>query len=226
MIKDSPGKKQVVVAIIAVILAVAVGAVLVVRSLAAKEGAQTGQPEVFDLPKPPAMPAPVPQKDSVPVRRDTASGDSAKQATPIRVGRKASSRKTDTVRIVRVDTVVKFVEPISVEERLKLHKPSRPDQIPEYLRLVYHAMTIAAATDKDKAIRWGEEGLEFSSDGAILAFIAQLRLQQGRKWDAQVQAEKAINSGSILTTNYRDIASRVISAINADQKPISTKAGL
>lgn len=220
MIKDSPGKKQVIVAIVAALLAVIVGGILIYRSFSSQkpESVKEGS---FDVPTLPSNPPPAIKKDTIKAHTDSVVADSAPPPSESLKTKSHTKRKIDTVLVVRIDTIVKAPESLTIEEKLKLHKPSRPEQIPEYLRLVYHAMKSAAPSDKDKAIRWGEEGLEFSNDGTILAFIAGLHYQQGRKWDAMVQAEKALNSSSILSTNYRDIANTLVLKINSEKKTIT-----
>lgn len=214
MIKDSPGKKQIIIAIVAALLAVIVGGILIYRSYTSQRPESVTEGS-FDLPTLPSNPLPVSSKDTIKAQIDTVVVDSVPPPADVSKPKIHTKRKIDTVVIVKVDTIVKIAQPLTIEEKLKLHKPSRPEQIPDYLRLVYHAMKSAAPSDRDKAIRWGEEGLEFSSDGTILAFIADLHLQQGRKWDAMVQAEKALNSSSILSTSYRDVANAVVIKIQS-----------
>lgn len=101
-----------------------------------------------------------------------------------------------------------------IEAKLRLKKPQTPDQVGEYLPLVYWACReIGRIGDRERALQWVEEGLSFSADASFFAYGAYLDYRQGRAARAQIKAEAALAAPAYLDRQALPLARSVLALL-------------
>lgn len=101
-----------------------------------------------------------------------------------------------------------------IEAKLRLKKPQTPDQVADYLPLVYWACReIGRIGDRERALQWVEEGLSFSGDASFYAYGAYLDFRQGRAARAQLKAEAALSSPAYLDRQALPLARSILALL-------------
>ena len=199
MLKEKLDPKLIAATVATVLLAVAAVFLLFPGTLSFG-GKPQSEPVVVDAA--PVQPAPQVVRVSKPAAKPV-------PAKPLQEG-----KKVDTAKPPAAPAPTKNEAVARIEAKLRLKKPQTPDQVGEYLPLVYWACReIGQIGDRERALQWVEEGLSFSADASFYAYGAYLDFRQGRLARAQIKAEAALTAPAYLDRQALPLARSVLALL-------------
>lgn len=196
MLKEKLDPKLIAATVVAVLLAVAAVFLLFPGVLNFKRKPEPPSVVVDSAALRPVKPA---KKPSIP-SKPKAVVEKKPEAAP-----KVDSVKPPAPAPTKMEAVAR------IEAKLRLKKPQTPDQVGEYLPLVYWACReIGRIGDRERALQWVEEGLSFSADASFFAYGAYLDYRQGRASRAQIKAEAALAAPAYLDRQALPLARSIL----------------